>query len=121
MARKLTSFETEMEKVLLKKRVEILDGIAKSNEDFKAMSEQMGAKDSIDMSVETLVLKKMEAINQHDAAVLRSIDHAITRIHEGNYGSCLKCGCKIPEARLRALPYAVLCVNCKNEEEASRD
>ncbi|MDY4888375.1 MAG: TraR/DksA family transcriptional regulator [Sphaerochaetaceae bacterium] len=118
MERELTPFEKEMEQILLSKRADILDKLAKSNEDFREIAEQMGAKDSIDMSVESLAFKKMEAINQHDASVLRSIDYAIIRVHEGRYGVCLKCGCKIPEKRLRAIPYAVLCVDCKSKEEA---
>jgi RNA polymerase-binding protein DksA len=117
MDREQTPFEKEMEQVLLQKRADILEKLAKSNEDFQAIAEQMGAKDSIDMSVESLVFKKMEAINQHDASILRSVDYAIIRIHEGRYGVCLKCGCKIPEERLRAIPYAVLCIDCKNKEE----
>lgn len=119
MNKELTPFEKEMEQVLQKKRSDILEKMAKSNEDFKAIAEQMGAKDSIDMSVEALAFKKMEAINQHDAAILKSVDYAIIRIHEGRYGMCLQCGCKIPEERLRALPYAVLCIDCKSKEENS--
>lgn len=116
----LTPFEKEMEQVLLKKRADILDKLAKSNEDFQEIAAQMGAKDSIDMSVESLAFKKMEAINQHDASVLKSVDHAIIRIHEKRYGVCLKCGCKIPEERLRAIPYTVLCIDCKNQEESGK-
>ena len=35
----------------------------------------------------------------------------------GALAACLRCGKKIPEERLRALPYAVLCLDCKNAEE----
>lgn len=120
MQKELTPFEEEMQEILLKKRQDILDKLAKSNEDFQALASQMGAKDSIDMSVESLVFKKMEAMNQHEASVLRSVDYAIIRIREGRYGICPKCGCRIPEERLRAIPYAVLCISCKNQEEAGK-
>ncbi|MDD3941820.1 MAG: TraR/DksA C4-type zinc finger protein, partial [Sphaerochaetaceae bacterium] len=38
----------------------------------------------------------------------------------GRYGVCLQCGAIIPEERLRAIPYAVMCVNCKSGEEGPK-
>lgn len=42
------------------------------------------------------------------------IDRALAKIEAGNYGTCEQCGQPIPEARLKALPYAALCVGCKS-------
>ena len=53
--------------------------------------------------------------NQEQA--LREIDAALERIQEGTYGLCESCGCKVPKARLTAIPYARLCVKCQQEEE----
>lgn len=53
--------------------------------------------------------------NQEEA--LREIDAALERIREGTYGLCESCGCKVPKARLTAIPYARLCVKCQQEEE----
>jgi DnaK suppressor protein len=41
------------------------------------------------------------------------IDGALSRIGEGTYGKCEKCGAEIPAERLEALPTARLCVSCK--------
>jgi DnaK suppressor protein len=35
---------------------------------------------------------------------------ALEKLDEGTYGSCDVCGRPIPEGRLEALPWAVLCV-----------
>ena len=37
---------------------------------------------------------------------------ALTRIDEGTYGKCERCGQAIPVERLEALPTARLCVSC---------
>ncbi|MDQ1369624.1 MAG: hypothetical protein QOF20_1977 [Acidimicrobiaceae bacterium] len=50
---------------------------------------------------------------QARGAVLE-IDRALAKIEAGNYGSCEQCGQPIPQARLKALPYAALCVGCKS-------
>lgn len=42
------------------------------------------------------------------------IDRALAKIEAGNYGVCEQCGQPIPQARLKALPYAALCVACKS-------
>ena len=34
---------------------------------------------------------------------------------EGNYGQCEVCSCRIPMARLDALPYATMCIGCQRE------
>ena len=45
------------------------------------------------------------------------IDRALERIDEGNYGLCERCGRPIEKARIKALPYATLCIKDKQAEE----
>jgi DnaK suppressor protein len=51
--------------------------------------------------------------------LLEKVGHALKRIDEGRYGLCERCGQPIDKARLKALPYATLCVRCKQLEEGS--
>ena len=44
---------------------------------------------------------------------IEQIDAAVARINAGTYGLCTQCGQKIPRMRLKAIPYADLCVDCK--------
>ena len=37
----------------------------------------------------------------------------------GKYGSCEVCNGKIPMARLNALPYATMCIECQRDLERS--
>jgi len=45
------------------------------------------------------------------------IQDALQRIKEGSYGSCIDCGTEIPKGRLKAIPYAKLCIHCKEIRE----
>ncbi len=49
---------------------------------------------------------------------LYHIEEALSRIEDGTYGKCEACGHQIGLERLRALPYARLCIDCKEKEEA---
>jgi DnaK suppressor protein len=46
-------------------------------------------------------------------AVMRAdVVRALEKIEEGTYGLCDRCGALIPEERLEARPWSVLCVSC---------
>jgi DnaK suppressor protein len=45
------------------------------------------------------------------------IEHALERIEHGGYGLCERCGKPIEKARIKALPYATLCIKDKKAEE----
>ena len=47
-------------------------------------------------------------------AAVEEIDRALAKMDAGTYGVCERCGHPIPKARLKALPYAALCVACKS-------
>lgn len=57
------------------------------------------------------------SLGENAEHVVAEIDAAIARIDEGTYGTCAKCGAAIPEERLDAIPYAVLCLDDKRLEE----
>ena len=45
-------------------------------------------------------------------ATLRDVERALVKIEDGTYGICDRCGRLIPEARLEARSWSVLCVDC---------
>ncbi len=113
-------FYEEMEKRLVELRQEIVESIASEDEDFRSLVNAMGIKDDGDVASDDMMIKKMEALNQIAANRLKSVDAALSRLKNNRYGVCLQCGAKIPEERLRAIPYAVMCVSCKSGEEGTR-
>ncbi len=52
--------------------------------------------------------------------LMEKIDKALAKMDEGTYGLCDRCGRPIEKARLKALPYANLCIKDKQAEERVR-
>lgn len=48
---------------------------------------------------------------------LEQVDTALRKLDDGTYGVCEACDTDIPIARLEALPFASLCIPCKEKEE----
>ena len=48
---------------------------------------------------------------------LREIDIALERVENKSFGICETCSKSITQSRLKAVPYARLCIACKREEE----
>ena len=46
---------------------------------------------------------------------LRDVDHALAKMQTGTYGTCERCGQPISLERLEALPWAMLCIGCKQK------
>jgi DnaK suppressor protein len=57
---------------------------------------------------------RIERVGQADAlaAKLADVDRALAKLEDGTYGLCDRCGSVIPDERLDALPWAVLCLSC---------
>ena len=51
---------------------------------------------------------------------LKNINLALNRIYEGTFGICEMCRSEIEEARLKIVPYANMCIECKTDEENKR-
>jgi RNA polymerase-binding transcription factor DksA len=60
------------------------------------------------------------ALSAQAQAAVEEIDLALEKIKEGTYGVCEQCHNTIPKERLKALPYAALCVQCKSAGFARR-
>ncbi len=67
--------------------------------------------------------------NEHDQVVvlkeqivdsLRKVDATLTRIKEGSYGFCEKCGQMINTDRLAVNPVASLCIACERKSAGSK-
>ncbi len=54
------------------------------------------------------------ALSGQATLAVEEIDDAMARIADKTYGYCERCFQPIPKPRLRALPYARLCVACKS-------
>jgi RNA polymerase-binding transcription factor DksA len=74
-----------------------------------------------DWSEQAVEREDDEALEQLRLAAteeVRVIGAALTRIRDGHYGVCTRCGERIGEDRLSTLPATPLCRSCAQEVEA---
>jgi DnaK suppressor protein len=54
------------------------------------------------------------------AGLLREVEDALSRISDGSFGVCRLCDANIKPARLNAVPWAPLCIECQEDAERKR-
>ena len=57
-------------------------------------------------------------LSSRERQKVEQIESALSRMENGEYGYCEDCGETIPVGRLKAMPFASLCVKCKSERES---
>jgi len=110
--------------LLLSKRKTVLESIQQIEKDTLKKSQREASGDlsgyayhMADMATDNFNTELSLNLASVEQRVLYEIDEALKRIEEGTYGDCLTCGKKITPQRLKALPYAALCINCQEKEE----
>ena len=56
-----------------------------------------------------------QALIQRNREELGRVTRALERVASGDYGTCARCGDDIAEARLQAVPDAVVCRDCAEQ------
>jgi DnaK suppressor protein len=60
-------------------------------------------------------------LHERDRSTLFHIERALSKMEEGKYGECESCGDLIEAKRLKARPFACLCIICQEEQEDPRN
>lgn len=105
---------------LLEMRARVLraaQDIVEDDTEDGELSSAAGDQHLADHASEMLDREVDESLEENAELIVREIDDALARIDAGTYGTCVRCGQPIPDERLAAVPYAVLCVSCKRDEE----
>jgi DnaK suppressor protein len=110
-------FKKAMRAKLLELKEKILRQLAAESGEFKELVENMDPKDLADIAADDIDRRVLEVLGSQEINRLQLIESALARIENGHYGVCMSCGRKIPAQRLEAIPYAILCVDCKSSEE----
>lgn len=110
-------FTEQMREMLVAQKKAILDTLVATNAEFRSIVEEMDPKDFADVASDDIDRKMIEALGSQELKRLKSIDAALLRISQDRYGQCMKCNKKIPQERLTAIPYAVMCIECQKGEE----
>ena len=110
-------FKDKMKRALIALKEEILKHLASESEEFQGLIDDMDPKDLADIASDDIDRQTLEALGAQEIKRLNLIDAALSRVEDGRYGICMSCGKKIPRERLGAMPYAILCIECKATEE----
>lgn len=117
--RKLASFKKKLEKekeVLEKQYRDLEEGnLLSSQSEF---SGEMPFEEDYAASATTTFERERDlSLSENVKDLLKRVNEALDHIENGTYGTCDMCGERIQEERLKALPYANLCIKCKQKEE----
>jgi RNA polymerase-binding protein DksA len=127
-ARRLTAAErAEMRKfreVLLAERARLLTELEEIESrtartaDAERATELSSYEDHpADLASETFEREKDLAIAESVESLFNQVNTALEKVDHGTYGICDACGRPIKKARLQALPFATLCLDCQGRLE----
>ena len=95
-------------------RKEIVEQGGDADSDDAEIDVERGFADSAHSTAERArLISVMKALR----ANLRWVDRALNKMKLGTYGVCERCGKAIAAERLEALPWAILCIDCKRAGE----
>jgi DnaK suppressor protein len=114
MARKDAIFK--MREILMVRRDALRKALAGDLSMLKELREQT-AGDVVDFALDSAQNEINSQLAEVESRELASIENALERMRSGHYGKCEGCHERIPLARLNALPYATLCIECQREAE----
>ncbi|HEY3921258.1 MAG TPA: TraR/DksA C4-type zinc finger protein [Gaiellaceae bacterium] len=114
-----TTDASEFRTLLEVERKRIADAIAYLHEDNpRNMEDELGeiagrGSDNHlgDMASVTFDRELDEGLEEGAQQTLAQIDRALSRLDDGSYGTCERCGKEIPAERLHARPWATLCID----------
>jgi len=112
-----TTFKESMKQKLLDLKEQILRQLVSESDEFQEIVDDMEPKDLADIAADDIDRRILEVLGSQEIKRLQLIDSALGRMENGHYGVCMSCGKTIPKERLKAIPYAILCIDCKSSEE----
>jgi len=102
-------------RLLDSKRAELLDHLRDHRQE---MVLERVPEDGVGLASLTLLEDLAVGAYQREQQLLGEVDAALGRLREGVFGVCERCGEEIPERRLKALPWARLCLRCAERRQA---
>ncbi len=107
----------EIKQMLLKMKEETLKEINKA---MKSGSDLPSGEPSGDIYDQASSERDRELgllLGDREREKLHTIEEALMKIAEGEYGICEECEEEIPVGRLKVMPFARYCVRCKSDIE----
>ncbi len=96
---------------LLRRRDELRSRQGRAEHDLQHASDPLVA-DAPDRAIQLQNDDVLREIGSAALTELAEIEAALARLDQGNYGICTRCQAPIGPRRLKAVPYAVTCMQC---------
>lgn len=114
----------DFKKLIIKKKDELLAEIKHISDDTLKKSQKDASGDisgytyhMADVATDTYDREFSLGIASSGREWLYEMDDALKKIDEGTFGICEECKSLITKTRLKAVPYARLCLKCKQNQE----
>lgn len=114
----------EFKKVILKEKEKALDEIKHISEDTLKKSQKDASGDisgytyhMADVATDAYDREFSLGLASNERELLYEFEDALKRIEDGTFGACEDCKSLITKIRLKAVPYARLCVKCQEKKE----
>jgi RNA polymerase-binding protein DksA len=114
----------KLKKLLEVQRTKLAEGISHIERDNLNRSQRDASGDlsgysfhMADMATDNFDREFSLDLASNEQDLLNRIEEAIRKIDEGDFGICETCNKPISIKRLKAVPYAKLCIKCKEDEE----
>ena len=101
---------------LLEKRQKLLTRLISEIESASAVSGNIYG-DIVDIAMSSAAQEEHFLAGTAESDTVAEIDRALERIEDGTYGVCEDCRRRIPQLRLKVVPFASLCVQCQETRE----
>jgi len=115
---------SEFKKIILKRKDEILEGIKHISEDTLKKSQKDASGDisgytyhMADVATDSYDREFSLGLATNERETLYELDDALKKIEDGTFGVCEECKVLITNVRLKAVPFARLCVRCQEKRE----
>lgn len=124
MTKMLKKEAMQFKQALLKLKERITDDVKHISEDALKKSPKEASGDisgyslhMADLATDAYDREFSLGLASNDRNALLQIDDALKRIEEGVFGVCQMCRKPIAKVRLKALPFARLCLKCQRSQE----
>ena len=106
---------TKIQEILIDEQIALAAEIQNAENKLQQNIEE--DPDSLDLANKRLQQEIVVGRLSHMKQRLAQVQVALTRLDEGKYGICARCGNEINPERLKAIPYTAFCVNCQERLE----
>ncbi|MFA6654050.1 MAG: TraR/DksA C4-type zinc finger protein [Candidatus Delongbacteria bacterium] len=116
---KYTKPELEVFKKIILEQIEETKEIIDHNlsNNSESITDQTGETHTEELGTEHQARELDFYIAQREGKFITNLEGALKRIETGTYGVCRSCGKLIDKKRLKIVPHATLCFDCKNNKE----